>query len=212
MVKNKFPTLTRYGRTPLLDSELANKAYVDATAAGEVNTASNVGAGAGDVFKAKVGVDLELKTILAGTNITVTNNVSDIEIAAAAVAPVLTNQESVLTSDKVITSTSFVDSGLTLTMPTRSGGKAMITFEGTSLATGGGLNSVYKIVNDGTSLFGKEDSMAVNLQNQISDSAIVDLDGQVVKVQMKTNGQTLTLKGTASGDFIQATLKSLEIS
>jgi len=51
-------------------------------ATGEVNTASNVGTGTGNVFKQKTGVDLELKTLLAGTGISVTNNASDITIAA----------------------------------------------------------------------------------------------------------------------------------
>lgn len=51
-------------------------------AAGEANTASNVGAGSGTIFKQKTGVDLELKTLLQGANITLTNNASDVTIAA----------------------------------------------------------------------------------------------------------------------------------
>jgi hypothetical protein len=46
-------------------------------------TASNIGTGAGQVFKQKTGSTLELKTIKAGTNITVTNNTNDITIDAS---------------------------------------------------------------------------------------------------------------------------------
>lgn len=46
----------------------------------KVSTASNVGAGTGTVFKQKTGTDLEFKTLLAGTNITITNNANDITI------------------------------------------------------------------------------------------------------------------------------------
>ena len=49
---------------------------------GEVNTASNVGAGSG-IFKQKTGVDLELKSLVAGTNITLTPGTNSITIAAS---------------------------------------------------------------------------------------------------------------------------------
>jgi hypothetical protein len=46
---------------------------------GENNTASNVGAGAG-IFKQKVGVDLELKSLIGGTGISLVNGTDDITI------------------------------------------------------------------------------------------------------------------------------------
>lgn len=49
---------------------------------GEANTASNQGAGNG-IFKQKTGVDLELKSLVAGTNITLNDTGDEIEIVAA---------------------------------------------------------------------------------------------------------------------------------
>lgn len=53
-----------------------------ATSGTAVETASNVGTGEG-VFKQKTGVDLEFKTLLGGTNVTITNNANDLTIDAS---------------------------------------------------------------------------------------------------------------------------------
>jgi len=51
--------------------------------AGEVNTGSNLGAAQdADVFKSKVGVDLQFRRLNAGSNITITENADNIDIAA----------------------------------------------------------------------------------------------------------------------------------
>lgn len=52
------------------------------TADGTTETAANVGLGAGQVFKEKYGNEFRLRTIKAGSNVTVTQNVNDITIAS----------------------------------------------------------------------------------------------------------------------------------
>lgn len=50
---------------------------------GEANTASNLGVGNG-IYANKVGVDLQFKSLIAGSNVTLTPGVNDITIAATA--------------------------------------------------------------------------------------------------------------------------------
>lgn len=49
---------------------------------GEANTAANVGTGTGTIFRDKTSVTLNLKTLLAGSGITITNNANDITLAS----------------------------------------------------------------------------------------------------------------------------------
>ena len=71
------------GTNITLSDNGANQVTINAAGGGEVNTASNVGTGAGEVFKQKTGVDLEFRTIRAGNNTTVTNATNSITIDSA---------------------------------------------------------------------------------------------------------------------------------
>ncbi len=57
--------------------------------ASKIETLTNVGTGAGTISKPKVGTNVDLKTIKAGTDISITNNADDIEISNIAVPPVI---------------------------------------------------------------------------------------------------------------------------
>lgn len=69
---------------------------------GEVNTASNLGAGAG-LFASKSGVDLQFKSLVAGVNITLTSDGTTVTIAAA--------QPSVVTESTTARNLALADAG-----------------------------------------------------------------------------------------------------
>jgi len=57
---------------------------------GEDNTGANVGAGTGTIFRDKIGVTLNFKTLIGGTNITVTDNADDVTISSTGLSPLTT--------------------------------------------------------------------------------------------------------------------------
>lgn len=77
----------------VLQTKINSTAYVTSSTSsgGEVNTASNVGTGAG-VFKQKTGVDLEMRSI-SSSDFNVTEGVDEIEIQA--IPAMITNQSNV---------------------------------------------------------------------------------------------------------------------
>lgn len=62
---------------------LAIQAAVGGVGGGEVNTASNLGAGDAQVFASKVGADLRFRALKAGSNVTLTQTATEIIISAA---------------------------------------------------------------------------------------------------------------------------------
>jgi hypothetical protein len=76
---------------------------------GEANTMSNVGGGE-PIFKQKTGVDFELRTLVAGNNITITSGATDLTIealggVASAITETITVGENVVAGDLVYLNT-----------------------------------------------------------------------------------------------------------
>jgi hypothetical protein len=71
-------------------SELTNAVQIDASGAGggEDNTASNLGTGAG-VYATKSGVDLQFKSLVMGSGVTITETATEITINSTAAAPII---------------------------------------------------------------------------------------------------------------------------
>ncbi len=57
---------------------------------GEANTGANVGVGTGTIFRDKIGVALNFKSLIGGDNITVTDNADDITITSTGTSPLTT--------------------------------------------------------------------------------------------------------------------------
>jgi hypothetical protein len=69
---------------PNTDEVQINLRNLPGAGGGETNTGANVGSGQGNVFRDKTGTTLNFKTLLQGSNITITDNANDVTIASTA--------------------------------------------------------------------------------------------------------------------------------
>jgi len=119
-------------------SSTATEITIAATDTGEVNTASNLGAGSG-VFSAKVGSDLQFKSLIAGTNVSLTSTANDITINATDTGEVNTASNVGATGVGVF----YLKSGVDLQFKKLvAGTNVTLTDNGTTItvdATGGGM-------------------------------------------------------------------------
>lgn len=83
-------TVATPSNNQVLTYDSGTSQWKNANNVGENNTMVNVGTGSG-VYKEKAGVELRLKSILAGTGITVTGNTNDVTIATTAEANTAAN-------------------------------------------------------------------------------------------------------------------------
>ncbi len=70
-------------------SSTATEITIDASASGEVNTASNLGTGSG-VYATKIGSDLQFKSLVAGTNVSISSTSNEITINSSEIKPTYT--------------------------------------------------------------------------------------------------------------------------
>ncbi len=66
----------------ILKVKKSTGSVVSLESTGDITAAANVGTGTGQIFRDKTGSQLNMKTLLAGSNITLTNNANDITVAS----------------------------------------------------------------------------------------------------------------------------------
>ena len=154
---------------------------------GEANTASNVGSGSG-WYKTKSGVDLQFKSVVAGTGITVTSNTNDITISLTNTA--VTPPGGGGTPGVVPIwdgTTSLEDSGVTDNGTTIGFTRAIA---GATSAVAGGVTDYDDLDPSGkVVLFVNLTSASANLSGITGGT-----DGRLLVIQNTSSSKTLTLK------------------
>ena len=131
---------------------------------GEVNTASNIGAGTG-VFSAKVLADLEFKSLTStGNTVTITNTATTVNVESASDA---------------VTSTTFTDSGAALefTLAAVASVSQVISRVSTrNTVTGASVSYEIIVTSDGTTISGSTDIVQVDGPTPLTTLALSVVD------------------------------------
>jgi hypothetical protein len=161
-----------------------------AAASGEVNTASNVGTGSG-VFKSKSGVDLQFKSLAAGSNVTITGGTNDITIDAGAGSGETNTASNVGAGTGVWKDKSGVDlrfkSLVAGTNTTISGGADDVTI--TSGAGSGEVNTASNVGASGEGVFKQKTGVDFEFRKLVAGS----------NVTLSGGSSDITITGAAAG-------------
>lgn len=139
---------------------------------GEANTASNIGSGA-HVFDAKVGVDLRFKTLVEGTNVTITEGVDEIVIDAAGGAGEANTASNLGSGSGVFASKSGVDLQFKSLV---AGSNVTLTPTGTeiaiSAATGSGEANTASNLGSGSGVFASKSGVDLQFKSLTAGTGI----------------------------------------
>mgnify|MGYP003627868406 FL=1 len=130
---------------------------------------------------------------------------------AAAGGVTVTSQTFSQTSAETTTSTTYVATNFTLTLPTRTGGFAIVTTNFTHKNSGENIN-YFSIFDDGATTDVYTSSQTHPDYDDVPqfNNHIFSLDGSAIKLYMKTTGGTQTL--IFSSGAVEGNMQSLEVS
>ena len=157
---------------------------------GEANTASNVGAGDG-VFKQKTGVDLEFKSLIGGTNVTIVNNANDLTISASGTGNYFKDSVVITSASNNFNTSTPTDIPLMTYTITQDGDYILYAIVNTNPDQDEGFNIYYAI--NGTTVNDSIVCQEFKKNKDVSIQGTWDVDGLVI-------GDVITIQGDTKND------------